>query len=92
MKGIVGIYARTLPEVSSLGLLHKSVYDMRINNIHKSVITQRDILSGNAKQMVLGYERRDKPAFISISADTAADLRFIANSISEYGHRQGKGI
>ncbi|KJJ84275.1 hypothetical protein OMAG_001738 [Candidatus Omnitrophus magneticus] len=84
LKGVSGVYARTLP-LESLGLLYKSVYDMEINKIHAEVVPNVSSMTEPARGLIQKASRDEKALFISLTAESLADLRFIANSIRDMG-------
>jgi len=83
LRGIMPIYARLLPEIESLDLMSKSVYDMRINNYHRLAVPE-DVLSNEAREYLKEISQKET-RYASISARSAADLRLIANAIRDMG-------
>ncbi|MFH1798683.1 MAG: hypothetical protein ABH844_05040 [Candidatus Omnitrophota bacterium] len=82
-NGFVNI--TTLPTLKSLELADKSAYDMRINNIHQQIFSKIQ-MSLTAAGFVQKAKKPDAPErYISVSAKSFADLRFIGNFIKDKG-------
>ncbi|KJJ85859.1 membrane protein [Candidatus Omnitrophus magneticus] len=84
LKNFSEIFAKTLP-LEKLNLLTKSVYDMQINKIHEQVVPNVTSMTRYANQLYKSASRDEKALFISLTAESLADLRFIANSIRDMG-------
>ncbi|MBU0571959.1 MAG: hypothetical protein KJ995_06390, partial [Candidatus Omnitrophica bacterium] len=68
----------------NLDFMSKSVFDMRINNMHSGILSGVK-LSGKAGTYVLRGPEKDEARYVSVSAKNLADMRFIANAIRDMG-------
>ncbi|MFH1846050.1 MAG: hypothetical protein ABH869_00645, partial [Candidatus Omnitrophota bacterium] len=79
------ISEKILPKIESFELADKSIYDMQINNIHKQIFSKIQ-MSLAAAGFIEKTKSKDLPEkYISVSAKSFADLRFIGNFIRDKG-------
>ena len=88
LRGFLDMHARTLREVESLELVDKSIYDERLADL-QSVLFSKVKMSNKAKLFVeniaIGRCSKRETKYISVSAATAADMRFIAGALDKMG-------
>jgi len=92
LKGVLNIYARTLREVESFELADKSIYDERLADL-QSMLFSKVVMSKGTEQFVkeaIGNFSKDDMRYISVSAQTAADMRFIAGALDKMGMNKQK--
>jgi len=88
LKGIVNMYARTLRKVKSLELADKSVYDARLADLDVALFSKVKMskdMEFFIQKMAIGKCARGDMRYISVSAATAADMRFIAGALDKMG-------
>lgn len=93
LKGVLSIYARTLREVKSLELADKSIYDERLSDLDAVLFSKvkmskesESFIQKMATDVCGGNDMR----YISVSAGSAADMRFIADALDKMGQDKQK--
>ncbi len=89
LEKIIAVLVNTMPGSRSYKLSEKSTRDMRINTIHADMTAPWAITERAEKYVTEGPEN-DEARYISISARSAADMRFIARSIRDMGINKEK--
>jgi hypothetical protein len=85
LKNVMLVYEGLLPDISSAGLSEMNIYAMRINNLYREISTPAvSGISDLAGAVTSKLADKALPC-ISIAAASAADLRFIANSLKDLG-------
>ena len=81
---MVAFYTRLLPDIESVDLLEKSAYDFHFDRVNNKVFTNVS-LSGKATKLLADNYENGKMKYMSVSAGSAADLRFLASGIKKMG-------
>jgi len=85
LKEKMDIFIRLFPEIESLDLLNKSVYNMRMTNLHRQVLSGVRASAKADGFIASGAVKDQQQKYITMYARDAADMRFIANAIRDKG-------
>ncbi|MFH1836629.1 MAG: hypothetical protein ABH862_00760, partial [Candidatus Omnitrophota bacterium] len=81
---IARIFARIIKDTTTLDLLSKSVYEMRIDNVRTDIMSGVEI-SSKAKDAIKSGFNENQHKIISVPVRNIADGRFLANDIRKMG-------
>ncbi|KJJ85248.1 Glycine rich [Candidatus Omnitrophus magneticus] len=85
LRKALNVWVYLLPEIISMEINSKSIFDMRVNYFHNKVFNEKYRLTNDAQNFISATLEKNNPIFMTLSAEQIADFKFYANAIRDMG-------